>query len=491
MTLLSWSHPHDIKLSGVDIMGCGSNADVPCLPDYLNYVIDSLQAPKSTDAILQCPPSSRHLLLSQPSSLIKLAHSKIHSYCFDQVPHCWRRIFTDASICRAARVIQEHILILAEQSTRSRESHSNTGKEQKRKLYDDAETYKQHAEGQEKVGRDWVQRVVADLDMAVIVAGAPERENMIEQILTRLEAWLDEQDHCAYQRPTKKAKLAGDNTPLSHRGDMPKVQRQISIRRNLSMTSFEEHLETDSPLIIQEALVHWPALHERPWKNSDYLIQRTFGGRRLVPVEIGRKYTDDGWSQKILTFKTFVDEYLMRPDSDCPDSANVGYLAQHDLLRQIPSLRCDICIPDFCYVKPPMPAADTPLGQRTLQPELDEPLLNVWIGPGGTISPLHTDPYHNLLCQVVGKKYIRLYSPHETAKLYPKGVETGGIDMSNTSEVDVEADGDKRDQEFPLFREAAYMDTILSEGECLYIPVGWWHYVRSLTVSISVSFWWN
>ena len=458
---------------------------------YLNNILDVLHSPEPADAILQCPPSSRHLLSSQPSSLIKLAHSMIHCYPFDQVPLCWRRLFTDASIYHATRLIQEHISSLAGECTRSNESSSYTLKGQKRKLCDTTGPFNQYTEVQENSEQDWVQKVVTILDMAIIVAGSPEREDMIEQILTRLEAWSKKQNYCIYPRVAKRERLTGDCAFLPHRRDVPKVQRQILVRNNPSMMLFEKHLETGLPLVIQETLVHWPALHERPWKNPEYLIQRTFGGRRLVPVEIGRKYTDDGWSQRILTFKTFRDEYLMHPDSDSSENANIGYLAQHDLLRQIPLLRADICIPDFCFIKPPIPAPETPLGQRALQPELNEPLLNVWIGPGGTVSPLHTDPYHNLLCQVVGKKYVRLYSPFETAKLYPKGVETGDIDMSNTSEVDVEADGEEKDQRFPLFRKAAYMDTILSEGESLYIPVGWWHYVRSLTMSISVSFWWN
>lgn len=63
--------------------------------------------------------------------------------------------------------------------------------------------------------------------------------------------------------------------------------------------------------------------------------------------------------------------------------------------------------------------------------------------------------------------------------------------MSNTSEVDVGADREELDKTFPLFGEARYVETVLEEGECLYIPVGWWHYVRSLSVSFSVSFWWN
>ena len=72
--------------------------------------------------------------------------------------------------------------------------------------------------------------------------------------------------------------------------------------------------------------------------------------------------------------------------------------------------------------------------------------------------------------------------------------------MGNTSAADIGVlagwDGTGNEQmeaheKFPLWRDAEYVDCVLEEGECLYIPVGWWHYVRSLSVSFSVSFWFN
>jgi lysine-specific demethylase 8 len=74
------------------------------------------------------------------------------------------------------------------------------------------------------------------------------------------------------------------------------------------------------------------------------------------------------------------------------------------------------------------------------------------------------------LAQIVGSKYVRLYSPEETEKVYPRGVEAGGVDMSNTSEVDIEGSHELLEN-FPKLKDAKYQETVLGEGEALFIPV--------------------
>lgn len=229
------------------------------------------------------------------------------------------------------------------------------------------------------------------------------------------------------------------------------------------------------------------------------------------------------------------DDHSRRPKDNENEKKNEKekekvYLAQHDLFAQIPSLRADISIPDYCYIDipPSIPPASSSPPTKPPPPKLETPLLNAWFGPSGTISPLHTDPYHNILSQVVGYKYLRLYAPSATPTLYPRGVDEKGIDMSNTSTIDLdegmaacpeidpwshvrtpsptrnatseesesEIDAAARrraffTQTYPGFVETAYIEGVLGPGECLYIPPGWWHYVRSLTPSFSVSFWFN
>lgn len=360
---------------------------------------------------------------------------------------------------------------------------------------------------------DWIQHAVRLLDMAVIITGAVGREEMVAELMEGLQHYVEGQEEDedeSEQPPRKRMKMGKDDSneeatfPTTTLLNPSSIRYPIPVVENLSLHDFENHMRRGAqPVIIRGALEHWPAFHEqRAWKNPEYILKKTFGGRRLVPVEIGRSYTDEGWGQRIMSVGEFMRRYMLRSrdeknkkedeewggNKDGDGDGGIAYLAQHDLLGQIPSLRNDISIPDYCYTTPPPPTPGTPLALKPPQPRLDEPILNTWFGPAGTVSPLHTDPYHNILCQVVGKKYIRLYAPEESAKVYPRGREAGGVDMSNTSEVDVE----KWDEEtWPLFGGARYVEGVVGEGECLYVPVGWWHYVRALTASWSVSFWWN
>lgn len=232
--------------------------------------------------------------------------------------------------------------------------------------------------------------------------------------------------------------------------------REILVYDEPSIETFLTEIMNKKPAVITGAMQCWPAMSDSRW-SIDYL--RRVSGYRLVPVEIGSKYTDDSWSQSMSTVNDFIDNYIVKQKS-------TGYLAQYQLFEQVPRLKNDIRTPDYCY-----------LG------ESDEVQINAWFGPKGTVSPLHNDPDHNFLSQVVGSKYIRLYDDQWKANVYPHE----GL-LSNTSRVDVEAPDDHL---YPLFPTTPYQECILSQGSMLYIPPKMWHYVRSLSTSFSVSFWWK
>jgi hypothetical protein len=57
--------------------------------------------------------------------------------------------------------------------------------------------------------------------------------------------------------------------------------------------------------------------------------------------------------------------------------------------------------------------------------------------------------------------------------------------LGTVSQVNVEQPDIER---FPLFECAARQECLLGPGDSLYIPARCWHWVKSLSVSISVSF---
>jgi ribosomal protein L16 Arg81 hydroxylase len=101
----------------------------------------------------------------------------------------------------------------------------------------------------------------------------------------------------------------------------------------------------------------------------------------------------------------------------------------------------------------------------------------LWFGPAGTVTPLHQDAMNVLLTQVVGSKLITLIPSFELPLIYNH--------VGVYSEVDLESPDYSR---YPLFQETSRIQVVLEPGQALFIPVGWWHHVRSLEASISVSF---
>uniref|UniRef100_A0A336MB97 CSON013086 protein n=1 Tax=Culicoides sonorensis TaxID=179676 RepID=A0A336MB97_CULSO len=219
----------------------------------------------------------------------------------------------------------------------------------------------------------------------------------------------------------------------------------------------KNHYTLQKPVLLRNTINHWPALEK--WKDLNYLISNASG--RTVPVELGSQYTSENWSQSLMKFDDFIVNHVIPDPNSIQDKV---YLAQHDLFDQIPELKDDISVPE--YISDPSPR------------------IKAWLGPQGTVSPLHTDPTHNLLCQVLGKKNVILASPDDTNNLYAHD----HFILNNTSQVDVEnIDFEK----FPLCKDVKFYHILLQQGDVLYIPPKWWHHIRSLSPSFSISYWFD
>lgn len=233
------------------------------------------------------------------------------------------------------------------------------------------------------------------------------------------------------------------------------------------------------PVKLIGCMNHWPA--SQKWLDVNYFLK--IAGERTVPIEIGSHYVDENWSQKLVLLKDFIKDYYLN------DSSEIGYLAQHNLFEQvytkinnvllkyiliiqISELKEDICIPEYCCLSTNYDNTE------------EEPDINAWFGPKGTVSPLHYDPKHNILSQIFGTKQIILFSPQDSDFLYPYE----GKLLSNTAQINpLNPDLEK----FPNFNKATMFKCLLCPGDMLFLPEKWWHHVTALDKSFSVSFWWQ
>jgi hypothetical protein len=117
--------------------------------------------------------------------------------------------------------------------------------------------------------------------------------------------------------------------------------------------------------------------------------------------------------------------------------------------------------------------ADLPPLDAYLQPGGD---AFFWFGPAGTITPFHHDLTNNLMIQVAGRKRVRLVAPCDTPSMYNQRHCFSPVDGRHIDTA-----------RFPLMAGVPVHECMLAPGEMLFLPVGWWHFVEALEVSITVS----
>ena len=105
-----------------------------------------------------------------------------------------------------------------------------------------------------------------------------------------------------------------------------------------------------------------------------------------------------------------------------------------------------------------------------------------WLGPIGTMTPLHCDFDDNIFAQVWGTKRIFLVPPHHDEFLYVR--EANPVLFGSPFDPEQPDFGT-----YPLARQAAAVAVIVEPGDLLYVPAGWYHQVRALTFSLSSNRW--
>jgi cupin-like protein len=219
---------------------------------------------------------------------------------------------------------------------------------------------------------------------------------------------------------------------------------------------FRDYLHANRPVILTGLLDAWPAVGK--W-SPQYL--KSVCGDQIVEVMSGRDADPDferncQQHRAKVEFGVYIDEVV------AGGSGNDRYMVANNRFMDTEAgvrLRADIvCFPEY------------------LDPGDTAGRMFFWLGPAGTVTPLHYDTTNIFLAQVVGHKRICLIPPNQTPLMYNR--------VGVFSDVDYEK---PHLGQFPLFSLVTATVFLLNPGEVLFIPINWWHHVRGVTPSLSVS----
>jgi hypothetical protein len=248
---------------------------------------------------------------------------------------------------------------------------------------------------------------------------------------------------------------------LERQRDLKPALNIIERRSGLGGDEFlERYYAVNRPVILTGEMADWPG---RLLWTPNYL--KAAIGNRPIEFQGGRAGVsgferDKDAHRRVAPFDSFIDAMLR------PGSGNDLYLTAYNSPGNADALS--------------VLNRDLGLLDRFLDQRDGIPGGMFWIGPAGTLTALHHDLTNNLIAQIVGRKRIRIAPASEIGKLYN--------DQHVFSEIaDLEAPG-LDPARHPRLAELRFYDVLLEPGEILFVPVGWWHQVKSLDFSVTVTF---
>jgi hypothetical protein len=228
--------------------------------------------------------------------------------------------------------------------------------------------------------------------------------------------------------------------------DIPRV-------KTISKVDFMQHyFKPQKPVVIEQYIKDWPAYSK--W-SLDYM--KDIAGDKTVPLYDDRPVDfKDGFNEPHATMKmgAYVDLLKSKPTK--------YRIFLWNVLKEIPQLQKDYTIPDF--------------GLKLMK---RLPMLFF----GGKNS--HTFMHHDIdLANIFhfhfeGKKQCILFDQKQNDYLYkiPHSLITReDIDFSNPDF-----------KKWPALKHAKGWECELNHGEVLYMPEGYWHYMKYITPGFSMS----
>lgn len=221
----------------------------------------------------------------------------------------------------------------------------------------------------------------------------------------------------------------------------------------ISAKDFQKHfVKPQKPVVIEQITKDWPAYNK--W-NFEYI--KTIAGDKIVPL-----YNNDpvDYSKKV---NEPVERMRMRDYVDLLQQGPTDLrIFLYNLVKQVPQLQQDYILPDLGLT-------------------LFKSLPMLFFGGEGSNVFMHYDiDLANILhFHFAGEKRCVIVSPDQTKFMYK-------IPYSVICREDIDFDNPDFNK-WPALRKLKPMVADLRHGEMLYMPEGWWHYMKYLTPGFSMS----
>ena len=306
--------------------------------DLLDGLIVAVDAP-----IEQKVDCHRHQIIFE--TVHQLADEQINALPFAMVESAWRQLYMDTALMLAWVAGSETSL-------------------------------------QADIGTSLWEAVIRRLDLALIMLGG--RGERVALALETIKAiQINHLSHKPFENNGLDASESGvEFGERSHKRQKTRQSLELAPEPILSLRhppSLAQYLQQyrEQPFILPGYL-KWKAINR--WGDRQY-VESVCGPARVVPVEIGKAYTDPGWGQRIVPLSEFLDQIQGTPGLED------WYLAQHPLFSQFPELEDDVEIPEYVLSRPG-PTKDAP----DYEPPSKGVKVNVWVGGGRSrvVSPAHT-----------------------------------------------------------------------------------------------------
>lgn len=215
---------------------------------------------------------------------------------------------------------------------------------------------------------------------------------------------------------------------------------------------YNNYVKKQKPVVVEKITEDWPAYEK--WK-LEYI--KEVAGDKIVPLYDDRPVSHkDGFNEAHAKMKMsdYIDLLLKEPTN--------YRIFLYNLMKEVPVLHNDFKWPDIGL-------------------KLVKQLPMLFFGGENSKVFMHFDiDYSNILhFHFHGKKQCVLFAPNQSKYMYK-------VPHSLISREDIDFDNPDY-QKWPALKHAQGLICNLNHGEMLYMPEGYWHYMKYLTPGFSMS----